>query len=193
MNNDSEAKFITELCDRQAEPLKKFCHAKQLSEEQTADCLAEVFLAARKRGAKLAAHPKPEAWLVETCARTIRRLLRAESSCQTRTVSLDALQEGGKEPGGVSMEGKPYSEPMRGYTEAFARMDMPESEIRRIKEEALAALTESERALYTLAYERRIPPTEAAEQLGISRSAFLMRRRRLELKLRKHLDKYFYD
>lgn len=173
---DERELFIAELFQAHYERLFKYCLAYLGADGQdAADCMNDVFLAARKNSEKLMAHPDPLGWLYKTAGNYIRKARRRRRDRFKRSVSLELVSD-------LLAQEPP---------ELFGA-GLTDPEIGSIKAEILSELTESERALYRLLVEESLPIGGAAERLGISYDAARMRKSRLAVKL-KALLKYHLE
>lgn len=72
----------------------------------------------------------------------------------------------------------------------FAELEMPDSDIEKIKKAIKATLSEKELKLYIALFEEKKTLDEAARLLNISKDAARMRGKRLEIKIREMVLKY---
>lgn len=163
----AEKQFI---CDKLAEnyaDLLKYATYKLGGDEGAADgCIQDMLLIALDNARLVSRHKNIEGWFFKTLNNMIKRCFKAQNSKYSFIDIENAISL------------LPYELP------SFDEPDMSDADIKRIKDDCLSELSESELELYSLFYVEKKTSKEIAEKLNVSDQAVRMRLSRLREKLR---------
>ena len=179
MKNDEQ--FLDELFERYYDGLFRYCLARLRSDRQAAaDCAGDVFIAAKNHVRELKTHPDVKGWLFKAANNYIHKSYSRARKHASKTVSLERIIETHMETAFLDEDGHAI----------FAELEMPDSDIEKIKKAIKATLSEKELKLYIALFEEKKTLDEAARLLNISKDAARMRGKRLEIKIREMVLKY---
>ncbi|MBE6756300.1 MAG: sigma-70 family RNA polymerase sigma factor [Ruminococcaceae bacterium] len=145
--------------------LINYCLARLSGDREKADdCVHDAFTVFYERLKAGEEFENPRAFLYRTAENFVRRQNEKTAKEAKNTVSLDDVE--------ISTE-----------TEFFRIVE--ETDFEKLAKEILSALTETEKEIYTLRYDKKMGVEEMAKQMGVSRPAMSMKLMRLRNKIKE--------